>query len=689
MLFGTTPSGEGPMGSIFSYDLLYGHISSSYFFPGGNNGYNPQGNLVYNPNDSLLYGVVTSAGYDGDGVLFSYNPLTGQDSTRFYFNGNNGSTPYYGSLTLYNHKLYGMTYYGGADNLGVIYRYDPATNQDTVLSSFTGRIASPYGEYLAPYNNGNMYGMTYSGGNSNLGTLFSYNLATGMDSMQVSLDSATGYQPREGALTLDPVDSMLYGLTEYGGPNYSGTILRFDPHTGKDTAVFNFNGSNGANPEGSLTYDRYDSTFYGMTDGGGLDGYGVVFSYKPSTGVFNKMLDFLGNNGQYPEGNIFIGPDSMLYGVAYQNFSGGSIITHGPPLVIGTSGLLFMLNPHTGYDSIMYYFGNSTGINPEGTPVIIDVASKVKITGSTNATCFGVANGSITAMGHGGFKPYTYTWSSGNTGATATGLLAGTYTVTMKDASGYTTTASATITQPGPIMASISSSSPVSCYGGNNGNAVVSVNGGLAPYTYAWTPSGGINFAAYNLNANNYNVLVTDASGCYTTVGVVITQPSSAISVTLNVTAGNRNQSAIRAIVTGGTPPYSYSWTPAYSLSDSISHLSSGTYSVTVTDSNGCTQNASVALVVVAGINNLSTDDDIKVYPNPAFNLLNVDMDNNREYIAMNIVDITGREIMKENTGINTSHISIDVSTLAAGVYFLRMTGKDASVKDIKFVVER
>ncbi|MQP63669.1 hypothetical protein GFJ99_13305, partial [Flavobacterium sp. LMO6] len=110
----------------------------------------------------------------------------------------------------------------------------------------------------------------------------------------------------------------------------------------------------------------------------------------------------------------------------------------------------------------------------------------------TNIACNGGSNGSATVSVSGGTAGYTYSWApSGGTAATASGLSAGTYTVTVTDANSCTATQSFTITEPTALVATPASQTNVSCNSGSNGSATVSVSGGTAGYTYSWAPSGG------------------------------------------------------------------------------------------------------------------------------------------------------------------------------------------------------
>src|SRR6185312_11288300 len=153
---------------------------------------------------------------------------------------------------------------------------------------------------------------------------------------------------------------------------------------------------------------------------------------------------------------------------------------------------------------------------------------------------------------------------SGGNSATANNLSAGTYTVLVSDVNSCTTTAIATITEPTVISLSISSTS-VACNGGNTGATTVTATGGTAPYTYLWSPSGGTNPIATNLTAGNYSVLVTDHNLCTRTTSITISEPST-LTATATSTPANCGQANGTTSVTtnnGGTPGYTYAWSPS------------------------------------------------------------------------------------------------------------------------------
>ncbi len=217
----------------------------------------------------------------------------------------------------------------------------------------------------------------------------------------------------------------------------------------------------------------------------------------------------------------------------------------------------------------------------------------------TDATC-GNPNGTATVSVLTGTAPYKYAWSNGAITAAITGLAAGTYSVTVSDANNCTSVQTAVISAGSNLTISITANN-VSCYGGNNGQATVAVQGGTQPYKFIWSNGATVN-TIVNLIAGNYAVTVTDYAGCTTIGTIAITQGSQIIvnTTTTNAACGSANGSAT-ASVSGGTAPYQYQWSNG-STSNTISNVAGGTYSLTVTDANNCTATGS-ATVISSGSN--------------------------------------------------------------------------------------
>jgi outer membrane protein OmpA-like peptidoglycan-associated protein len=207
-----------------------------------------------------------------------------------------------------------------------------------------------------------------------------------------------------------------------------------------------------------------------------------------------------------------------------------------------------------------------------------------------NISCYGDKTGSISISVTGGATPYTFKWSNGNASQNIDKVGAGTYTVTITDNKGCAQTLSATISHPIKLVSSTTSVRDVTCFGGTNGAINVSVVGGTHPYKYKWSNGGSVQDLV-DIKAGKYRLTIQDANGCQdSTVAVTIKEPPL-----LNVQLGKvtdiiqygLNTGAIDVNVSGGVQPYKYSWSNG-AITQDITSIPGGNYSLHVTDANGC-----------------------------------------------------------------------------------------------------
>ncbi len=219
-------------------------------------------------------------------------------------------------------------------------------------------------------------------------------------------------------------------------------------------------------------------------------------------------------------------------------------------------------------------------------------------------TCAGTADGSITVNASGGTAPLTYTWSTNaNTGnsPTANALIAGTYNFTVTDGNNCSATSSVTVTAGVCCNLQTNATATTTKCGLDNGSVTVNVlSGGLAPYQYSINGAIAQTSNQFDsLAAASYSIVTTDANGCTSTATVAV--PNSTNSVSVSVTAtditcnGLANGSAA-ATAAGGNGVLSYLWSNAATIT-SIQSLVAGTYTVTVTDADGCAASASGVVV--------------------------------------------------------------------------------------------
>lgn len=224
-----------------------------------------------------------------------------------------------------------------------------------------------------------------------------------------------------------------------------------------------------------------------------------------------------------------------------------------------------------------------------GTPAALTVTPAAV----QNVTCFNGDNGSISTSVVGGTSGYSYFWNNLQATPTAQNLIVGTYTVTVTDANNCTATATASITQPTDLVVNATSTN-VLCFGETSGTGTASANGGVQPYSFAWS-SGDITPIAPALPAGTHTVTITDNNGCQETTVIFVTQPPL---LTATATAGQASCSggsdgSATVTPSGGASGYTYLWSSGH-LTATATGLQAQVYFVTVTDANGCTVTQSV-----------------------------------------------------------------------------------------------
>ncbi len=260
-----------------------------------------------------------------------------------------------------------------------------------------------------------------------------------------------------------------------------------------------------------------------------------------------------------------------------------------------------------------------TAITPEGCEIMDTVQITVGELGLTatasNLSC-GAGSGMIDVEVAGGMAPYMYDWNDDALDGTEdpTGLSTGMYSVTVTDVNGCQNTASAEIITSGNLSLSVMAND-VSCFGGNDGTIDITLNTGTAPFTYTWDSALPDSANQANLSAGTYNLTVTDAEDCVIGESILIGSPDALMLTTMGsqVTCDDNASGSVSVTATGGTGAYAYDWDGADDVA-APSGLLAGTYTVTVTDANGCTETAQALVDTDATLNATAIADTLACF---------------------------------------------------------------------------
>ncbi|MFW6289351.1 MAG: choice-of-anchor tandem repeat GloVer-containing protein [Mariniphaga sp.] len=326
---------------LFEYDYEMSQITDYYSNSSMSTGGYPRGKLVQTAGDRL-FGLASRGGKYDHGVVFAYNPITNAFKKVVDFDGAGKGAAPTGSLILAeNSKLYGITGEGGTADKGVLYELEPVTGAYKKILDFDGLESggNPAGD-LIQATNGNIYGMTISGGSNDNGTLFEFDPVSGTFKKLIDFDEAEkGYFPLRSLVQAD--NGKLYGVTKYGGAFNNGMLFEYTIETGIFRKIIDSN-------------DRPVSIIQASNNNLYISGYRSVFEYNPENSNFRQLenIDAVGFIGE-----LFEVSEDLLWGMDF-----GQIAYH-----MGTEdgGMVFEINLKSGESSVKSAFKGLNGKHPE------------------------------------------------------------------------------------------------------------------------------------------------------------------------------------------------------------------------------------------------------------------------------------------------------------------------------------
>jgi Ig-like domain CHU_C associated/Secretion system C-terminal sorting domain len=430
--------------------------------------------------------------------------------------------------------------------------------------------------------------------------------------------------------------------------------------------------SNGGGPYGGLGYNTWTGG-PGYCGGGG-GGCGGVGGFGGGGGGGNHYGGG-GGGGGYSGGG---GGTDPTHGGGGGSFSIGTAQVNTAGFKTGNGQVIITWNGSGCAASTRDSIVVTVGLGSANALIVLDTT----VCGY-NVSCNGASDGVATVTASGGCPSYTYLWDNGATTATATGLAAGVHTVTVTEGAGLITVQTVVLQEPSAVQATGTSTS--SCAGDSTGTIDLTATGGNNCQGYAFLWSNGANTEDLaNLSAGTYTVTVTDAEGCTTTQTITVGS-LAALNPTISQ-AGN--------VLTSGQVWASYQWLLNGSIipgatASSYTATQSGSYSLLVTDANGCAAETAPTGVIVGVSKPMGDWMDLSIYPNPARSEFRLRTANPIGYaITVTIHDLAGHRLFTEALPELGTEVAFDLKAFAAGTYLVEVTSEAGQRKLFRLVVQ-
>ncbi|MBC3846635.1 T9SS type A sorting domain-containing protein [Winogradskyella echinorum] len=367
----TSGGGDYGFGVLFQYDFITNALTSLYNFGSTEtSGKYPLGTLIEGPNNSLeLFGTTDDGGLNGYGILFKYNITTSTFTTLVDFGDANnlGYVPSSNLTLASNNKLYGVTRYGGASDIGSLFEYDPMSNISSVLYGFNYTSGHyPYGSLLEA-SDGKLYGITnktvYGNVDTTNGMFYSFDVTTNSYNPIFKFNSSEDGGGPDGSLIFSGNQQKFYGLTYRGGINDTGAIFEFNPVNNLYTRLYSFDEVNnnelGIAPRASLL-EASNGKLYGTAYRGGNNNLGVFFEFDLSSNTYSKKHNFSDELGGTPLGDLLQASNNKIYGMTSVGGEGVFMEIDAP------AGTIFEYDINTDQYTKIHDFNLESGAFPNG-----------------------------------------------------------------------------------------------------------------------------------------------------------------------------------------------------------------------------------------------------------------------------------------------------------------------------------
>ncbi|MDC3030047.1 T9SS type A sorting domain-containing protein, partial [Flavobacteriales bacterium] len=522
------------------------------------------------------------------------------------------------------------------------------------------------------YNWNTTDGITQVLSNSNTNTILS--LSEGITSIVVT--DVNGCTKTAQVDVFQP-NELVYTVTKLNNESCSGQIsscdgvLKYSASGGTGNYTFStsdldgnlisYNYTDSIVIDSTLCADFYQITVtdehgcLGVLSGSGLPLPVEIIAGSPVTSSINTTAGSIANNiSCFGDTAASLSVSNPNPSFTYDWYVNGELFTSGLNVILPAGDI------HVQAVSSSSCYTNSDTISIFQ-PSQLSISQEVE-----SVNCNGGNDGSISIEASGGFPSYSFSWSTmGNAVIGSTDLMdlsAGIYTLTLEDANDCQRNFDIEVLEPSALTTS-SIVEDVSCNGGDDGNATISIAGGVEPYTMNWQGAD-----STSLSAGIYDVIITDANNCTETIDVEVSQPTAVVATF------NASQTPFTASASGGTPPYTYEWLyfgNYQSSGTTFSPTESGEYTLVAIDDNDCEGRK---LNTYSNTVNVSEFDELEVlvYPNPVSEYFNIEIksETNSEDFTFKLLDARGRVLSQD---LFKKSIQIDRKNISPGVYFIHL----------------
>jgi uncharacterized repeat protein (TIGR03803 family) len=320
-LVGVASAGTPVPTTVYSFCADVACVNGAFVYPDG-------AAALVQATDGGLYGTTYAGGAYGAGSIYGISP-SGTPITLYSFCANSGcpdgSNPYFGLTLAPNGDLYGVTNSGGADNAGTIFEIQPSSGTLITLYSFcsTGTCEQVSGSLpdaaLVLASNGDLYGSTVNGGTNGKGTIFKITPSGTLTTLYSFTGLLDGSGPQ--AALVQFTDGDLYGTTSGAGVNGHGTIFKITSVGGKLTTLYSFSSPDCCTY--AALFAASNGNFYGTSKFGGTSGKGAIYELTPG-GQLTTLYSFSGADGSWPNSALIQATDGNLYGTTESGGTSGA-----------------------------------------------------------------------------------------------------------------------------------------------------------------------------------------------------------------------------------------------------------------------------------------------------------------------------------------------------------------------------